>query len=56
VNYALDVKVNGKPVPRAFDLMLHNDRNTPPTPLTQGPVLARPSDEPITCVICDEPI
>ena len=27
-----DVKFDGKNVPRALDLMLHNDKNTPPFP------------------------
>jgi hypothetical protein len=39
--YSFDVKVEGKNVPRATDLMLHNDRNTPPAPLTQPAVGAR---------------
>lgn len=39
--YSFDVKVEGKNVPRATDLMLHNDRNTPPAPLTQPGIGAR---------------
>ncbi|ATB51310.1 DUF4150 domain-containing protein [Corallococcus macrosporus] len=38
VNFSFDVQFEGKSVARAFDLMLHNDRNTPPTPLMQPPV------------------
>jgi len=53
VNYSFDVKVEGKGVPRAFDLMLHNDKNTPPFPVLQGPVVALGSDEPV-CLICDK--
>jgi hypothetical protein len=39
VNYSFDVKVEGKNVPRAFDLMLHNDKNTPPFPVLQQPIV-----------------
>ena len=56
VNYALDVQVEGKPVPRALDLMLHNDQNAPPTPLGQGPVVALPRTEPPLCPICEQPL
>ena len=49
VNYSFDVKFEGKNVARAFDLMLHNDKNTPPFPVLQGPVIALPGD------IADEP-
>lgn len=44
VNYSFDVKVEGKNVPRAFDLMLHNDKNTPPVPLLQQPIVVLPKD------------
>ncbi|MCA9127971.1 MAG: DUF4150 domain-containing protein [Planctomycetales bacterium] len=40
VNFSFDVKFEGKNVPRAFDLMLHNDKNTPPFPVLQGPIIA----------------
>jgi hypothetical protein len=40
VNFSFDVKVEGKNVARALDLMLHNDKNTPPFPLMQPPVIA----------------
>jgi hypothetical protein len=40
VNYSFDVKIEGKNVARAMDLMTHNDKNTPPTPLIQPPVIA----------------
>jgi len=39
VNYSFDVKFEGKGVARALDLMLHNDKNTPPFPVMQGPVV-----------------
>jgi hypothetical protein len=45
VNYSFDVKVEGKNVPRAFDLMLHNQKNTPPFPVLQQPIVALPADE-----------
>jgi hypothetical protein len=54
VNYSFDVKVEGKGVPRAFDLMLHNDKNTPPFPLLQGPIVAMGQGEPV-CLICNDP-
>lgn len=48
VNYSFDVKVEGKNVARAMDLMLHNDKNTPPFPLIQPPVIVapKPDEEP----------
>ncbi len=54
VNYSFDVKVEGKNVARAFDLMFHNDKNTPPAPLIQGPVVALGKDGKAryTCPIC----
>ena len=45
VNYSFDVKVEGKNVPRALDLMLHNEKNTPPAPLLQPPIIAMPGGE-----------
>src|SRR5512141_3450644 len=38
VNYSFDVSMEGKNVARALDLMLHNDKNTPPSPLVQPPL------------------
>lgn len=52
VNFSFDVQFEGKNVPRAFDLMLHNDKNTPPVPVLQGPVIALPGMTKRTCVIC----
>jgi hypothetical protein len=57
VNFSFDVQVEGKGVPRAFDLMLHNDKNTPPTPVMQGPIITLPPADgakPV-CSICGEP-
>jgi Domain of unknown function (DUF4150) len=39
VSYSFDVKCEGKNVPRALDLMLHNAKNTPPSPLIQPPLV-----------------
>lgn len=44
VNYSFDVKIEGKNVPRAFDLMLHNQKNTPPFPVLQQPIIALPAN------------
>lgn len=53
VNYSFDVKIEGKSVARALDLMLHNDKNTPPTPLIQPPVVALgKGEEKPRCLIC----
>lgn len=54
VNFSFDVKAEGKNVPRAFDMMLHNDKNTPPSPLLQGPAVAVPPPTP-TCYMCGKP-
>jgi hypothetical protein len=56
VNFSFDVQIEGKNVPRALDLMLHNDKNTPPSPLVQGPALALPPSGPIkkVCFVCDK--
>ena len=56
VTYSMDVEAEGKPVARALDLMLHNDRNTPPVPLSQGPVVELLSAEPTVCSICGKPL
>lgn len=53
VNFSFDVKFEGKNVPRAFDLMLHNDKNTPPFPVLQGPIIAMGSED-MNCLVCEE--
>ena len=55
VNFSFDVQFEGKNVPRSFDLMLHNDKNTPPFPVLQGPVIAlgKPPGKP-KCVCCGD--
>jgi hypothetical protein len=53
INFSFDVQFEGKNVPRALDMMLHNDKNTPPVPVIQGPVVAIPQPPPPdTCVFC----
>jgi hypothetical protein len=42
-SYSFDVKIEGKNVPRAFDFMLHNGKNTLPFPLLQVPIIALPA-------------
>lgn len=56
VNFSFDVKAEGKNVPRAMDMMLHNDKNTPPVPLLQGPVIMIPGSNPDEnkCLICNK--
>ena len=54
INFSFDVKVEGKNVARAFDLMLHNDKNTPPFPVLQAPVIVIIPDEKPVCLLCDE--
>ncbi len=57
VNYSFDVKFEGKNVARAFDLMMHNDKNTPPFPLMQPPVVAMGKDaEDPCCLICKKKV
>lgn len=55
VNFSFDVQIEGKHVARAMDLMLHNDKNTPPTPVMQPPVVARGGPIKHECDICHEP-
>ncbi len=58
VNYSFDVKFEGKNVPRTFDPMLHNDKNTPPFPVLQAPVIALPKDakRECECLACGESV
>ena len=44
--YSFDVKVEGKNVPRLLDIMLLNDKNTPPFPLLQPPAVVVMVPEP----------
>ena len=52
--FSFDVKFEGKNAVRAFDLMLHNDKNTPPFPVLQGPVIAIPGMDEAKCLICNK--
>ncbi len=54
VNFSFDVMAEGKNVCRALDLMLHNDKNTPPFPLIQAPLPAVLIEEDPVCFICGE--
>ena len=53
VMFSMDVKFEGKNVCRAFDIMLHNDKNTPPFPVLQGPVVAAGEGRTMRAV-CDD--
>ena len=55
VNYSFDVMFEGKNVARAMDLMLHNNKNTPPFPVIQGPVIAM-GGEKGNCYVCEDPL
>ena len=46
ISYSFDVKVEGKCCARALDLMLHNSKNTPPTPVIQPPLIVIVMEEP----------
>jgi len=52
VNFSFDVKFEGKNVPRFMDIMLHNDKNTPPFPVLQPPVIAIPNEDSTKCLLC----
>lgn len=54
VLFSFDVKFEGKNVCRAFDIMLHNDKNTPPFPVLQPPIVPIPTPTPRTCLICGD--
>ncbi|QDE65698.1 MULTISPECIES: DUF4150 domain-containing protein [Myxococcus] len=55
VNYSFDVLFEGKNVARAMDLMLHNDKNTPPFPVMQPPVIALGGASEHVCDECGKP-
>ena len=52
INFSFDVKIEGKNVARALDLMLHNNKNTPPSPVIQEPVIVVIPDEKPVCLLC----
>jgi hypothetical protein len=37
-----------------MDMMLHNDKNTPPVPVMQGPVVAMGAPPKPVCAMCDK--
>ena len=45
ISFSFDVSVEGKGVVRAFDQMIHNNKNTPPTNLIQPPLVQVVMDE-----------
>jgi hypothetical protein len=52
VSFSFDVKAEGKNVARALDLMLHNDKNTPPFPLIQPPIIGILIEDKPVCIVC----
>lgn len=52
VSASSDVVVEGSGALRAFDLLLHNDRNTPPFPILQAPILAPAPRSAAECLVC----
>lgn len=54
INFSFDVQIEGKNVSRAMDMMLHNDKNTPPVPVMQGPAIAVGSPATPVCLVCDK--
>jgi uncharacterized Zn-binding protein involved in type VI secretion len=61
VNYSFDVKIEGKSVVRNMDLFQSNDRNTPPGPIMQAPVVmglgggSESTEEEPKCPYCNKP-
>ena len=55
VMFSFDVKFEAKNTCRAFDIMLHNNKNPPPFPVLQGPVVAMATAKAV-CFICDKDI
>ncbi|PCJ39015.1 MAG: hypothetical protein COA99_10880 [Moraxellaceae bacterium] len=54
VLFSFNVKFEGKDATRAFDIMLHNDKNTPPMPVLQAPIITMPNTDAPTCLVCGE--
>lgn len=52
VTWSGDVFVEGKNVERSFDLMLHNNKNTPPFPVIQKTIVAPQKREKPICLMC----
>ncbi len=53
VSFSFDVKAEGKNVARALDLMLHNQKNTPPFPVLQPPVVGIGMPPDPVCLVCE---
>jgi hypothetical protein len=51
-----DVRIEGDGAMRAFDLWLHNRRNTPPFPIVQPPLPALAGDADPRCLLCGRAI
>jgi len=55
LTYSMNVKIEGKPVVRNFDLFTGNNHNTPAAPITQSPVIMMPMMEAKEkCPYCDK--
>ena len=54
ITHSFDVKFEGKNVTRAFDLMLHNQKNTPPFPVIQKPIVVVIKEEKPVCLVCEK--
>ncbi len=52
VNFSFDVFFEGKNAVRALDLMLHNNKNTPPFPVIQPPIISISTDLKSECLFC----
>ena len=52
VNFSFDVS-RARTSPAPSTSMLHNDKNTPPSPVMQGPVIGMAQDKEV-CYICDK--
>lgn len=52
ISASSDVQVESKGVVRAFDLWLHNGRNTPPFPILQAPLVALKGTAKPVCLVC----
>ncbi len=55
LNGSLTVKFEGKAVVRALDLATVNDKNGPPAPVLQGPIIVPPEVVEPHCPICGKP-